>query len=195
MHLLAHWLDQHDGFAPVVARLQHAIEAYKNGHPDEDFALLHHREQTLRQRFQALFFAPLLGIETLTGFDTHEIRCGRSCGRGYHSATLTQFLGNWSHQCRRGAVTCVVAGNRGSDHLCRWAHDGVLGRKSMHQGKITMLGRIMAGSQAVISHDETGQAVYVAYYPPDLHLSQLILAYCERVALATGSDLFVIDRQ
>ena len=29
VHLLAHWLDQHDGFAPVVARLQHAIEAYK----------------------------------------------------------------------------------------------------------------------------------------------------------------------
>ena len=64
----------------------------------------------------------------------------------------------------------------------------------MHKGKITMRGRIMAGSQAVISHDETGQAVYVAYYPPDLHLSQVTLAYCEQVALATGSDLFVIDR-
>jgi hypothetical protein len=34
----------------------------------------------------------------------------------------------------------------------------------------------------------------VAYYPPDLHLSQLILAYCERVAVATGSELFVMDR-
>ena len=64
----------------------------------------------------------------------------------------------------------------------------------MHKGKITMRGRIMAGSQAVISHDATGQAVYVAYYPPDLHLSQLVLAYCQEVALATGSDLFVIDR-
>lgn len=64
----------------------------------------------------------------------------------------------------------------------------------MHKGKITMRGRIMAGSQAVISHDETGQAVFVAYYPPDMHLSQVILAYCEQVAEATGSDLFVIDR-
>jgi hypothetical protein len=26
----------------------------------------------------------------------------------------------------------------------------------MHKGKITMRGRIMAGSQAVISHDENG---------------------------------------
>jgi hypothetical protein len=67
-------------------------------------------------------------------------------------------------------------------------------RKAMHKGKITMRGRVMAGSQAVISHDETGQAVYVAYYPPDLHVSQLVLAYCQDVALATGSDLFVIDR-
>src|SRR6188508_157276 len=57
-----------------------------------------------------------------------------------------------------------------------------------------MRGRIMAGSQAVISHDENGQAVYVAYYPPDTHLSQIILAYCEGVAQASGSDLFVIDR-
>jgi hypothetical protein len=57
-----------------------------------------------------------------------------------------------------------------------------------------MRGRIMAGSQAVISHDENGQAVYVAYYPPDTHLSQVMLAYCEQVAEASGRDLFVIDR-
>jgi hypothetical protein len=66
--------------------------------------------------------------------------------------------------------------------------------RSMHKGKITRRGRIMAGSQAVIAHDETGQAVCVAYYPPDMHLSQVIVAYCQQVALATGSALFVIDR-
>ena len=27
-----------------------------------------------------------------------------------------------------------------------------------------------------------------------MHLSPLIVAYCEQVAMATGSDLFVIDR-
>ena len=67
-------------------------------------------------------------------------------------------------------------------------------RQPRHKGKITMRGRIMAGSQAVISHDETGQAVFVAYYPPDLHLSQAIVASCEQGAAATGSDVFVIDR-
>jgi hypothetical protein len=67
-------------------------------------------------------------------------------------------------------------------------------RVPMHKGKITMLGRIMAGSHAVIAHDETGQALFVAYYPPDIHLSQVIVAYCQQVGAATGSALFVIDR-
>src|SRR5439155_21471060 len=67
-------------------------------------------------------------------------------------------------------------------------------RRSMHKGKITMLGRIMAGSQAVIAHDEAGQAIFVAYHPPDIHLSRVILAYFQQVALVTGSTIFVIDR-
>lgn len=64
----------------------------------------------------------------------------------------------------------------------------------MHKGKITMLGRIMAGSQAVIAHDAAGQALFVEYHPPDIHLSQIIVAYCQKVALATGTAIFVIDR-
>jgi len=36
-------------------------------------------------------------------------------------------------------------------------------RRSMPKGKITMLGRLMAGSQAVMAHDDTGQAIFVAY--------------------------------
>ena len=66
VHLFAHWLDQQDAFGPVVAQLTQAVEAYKRAHPGDDFALLHHREQTLLRRFQALFFAPLLGIDRLT---------------------------------------------------------------------------------------------------------------------------------
>jgi len=67
-------------------------------------------------------------------------------------------------------------------------------RVSMHKGKITMLGRIMAGSQAVIAHNEAGHALFVAYCPPDIHVSQVIVAYCHQVAWATGTALFVIDR-
>ena len=39
-----------------------------------------------------------------------------------------------------------------------------------------------------------GQAVFVAYYPPDIHVSQVIVAYCQQVAWQPGASLFVIDR-
>jgi hypothetical protein len=64
----------------------------------------------------------------------------------------------------------------------------------MHKGKITMRGRIMAGSQAVIAHNDTGDAVFVAYHPPDIPMSRIIVAYGQKVMEATGSALFVIDR-
>ena len=57
-----------------------------------------------------------------------------------------------------------------------------------------MLGRSMAGSQAVIAHDEAGPALFVAYDPPAMPLSQVIVAYCQQVAEATGRALLVIDR-
>ena len=52
-------------------------------------------------------------------------------------------------------------------------------RVSMPQGTITLLGRSMAGSQAVIAQNAAGQARFGASYPPDLHVSQ--------VASITGS--------
>ena len=45
--LLAHWLAQPESGTPVVARLLPAIEAEKPPHPDDAFALLPPREQTL----------------------------------------------------------------------------------------------------------------------------------------------------
>jgi hypothetical protein len=195
VHLFAHWLDQHDGFGPVVAQLRQAIEAHKRAQPDDDFALLHHREQTLRRRFQALFFAPLLGIETLTGFDTHEHPLQTLLGRGYHSSALRQFLGQLERIAAAEALMpALVPDTVGQVTYVDGHMIAYWSRRSMHKGKITMLGRIMAGSQAVIAHNEAGQALFVAYYPPDIPLSQVIVEYCQKVALATESVLFVIDR-
>jgi hypothetical protein len=67
-------------------------------------------------------------------------------------------------------------------------------RVPMHKGKITMMGRIMAGSQAIITHAEAGHALFVASYPPDLHRSQVIVEYGQKVVEAIGTVLFVIDR-
>ena len=175
--------------------LQQAIHTYRTQHPDDAFPLLHHREQTLRRRFQALLFAPLLGIETLTAFDTHEHPLQTLLGRGYHSAPLTQFLGQLERIDAAGALLpALVPQQVGQIAYVDGHMIAYWSRVPMHKGKITMLGRIMAGSQAVITHDEAGQGLFVEYHPPDQHLSQFIVAYCQKVALATGLSVFVIDR-
>jgi len=195
VHLFTRWLDQREAFAPMVAGLKEAISNHQSSHPDEDFALLHHRDATLRRRFAALVLAPLLGIERLSAFDTQEHPLETLIGGSYQASTLSQFLGQL--ECVEAApwLMPILLPAQGGQLVYVDGHMiAYWSRKAMHKGKITMRGRIMAGSQAVISHGETGQAVYVAYYPPDMHLSQIILAYCEQVALVTGSDLFVIDR-
>jgi hypothetical protein len=195
VHLFAHWLDQHETWGPVVAQLTQAVAAHKHTHPGDDFALLHHRESTRGRRFQALFFAPLFGIDRLTAFDTHEHPLATLLGRGYHNSTLRQFLGQLERVGAAEALLPVlVPAQMGPSTSVDGPMIAYWSRMSMPKGKITMLGRIMAGSQAVIAHDETGQALFVAYSPPDIHLSQVIVAYCQRVALATGNSLFVIDR-
>jgi hypothetical protein len=66
---------------------------------------------------------------------------------------------------------------------------------SMHKGRITMPGRIMAGSNAVVTHNENGNAVYFDYYPPDIRLPRVIIAYCENLFSMTGIMIFIIDRE
>jgi hypothetical protein len=195
VHLFAHWLDQQEAFAPVVAQLQQAIEAYQPTHPDDDFALLPQREQTLVRRLQALFFAPLMGIDRLSEFDTREHPLQTLIGRGSQSSTLRQFLGQLERVDAAASLMSVLGADRvgpliyvDGPMLASWS------RRAMHKGKITMLGRIMAGSQGVIAHENTGQAICVAYSPPDIHVSHVIVAYCQHVAEATGSTLFVIAR-
>ena len=195
VHLFAHWLDQQGAFDPIVTQLKQAIHVYQQAYPDDDFALLHHRDETLRRRFQALFLAPLLGIDRLTEFDTHEHPLATLVGRSYQSSTLRQFLG---HLERIGAhealLPALVPAQTGHFTYIDGHMIAYWSRVAMHKGKIAMRGRIMAGSQALIAHNEAGQAVFVEYHPPDIHLSRVIETYCQQVVAATGSTLFVIDR-
>ena len=195
VHLFTGWLDQQNALEPVVAGLKEAVHAYQQTHPGEDFDLLHHRDATLKRRFEALLLAPLLGLERLSAFDTQEHPLETLIGHRYQSSTLSQFLGQLERIEAGPWLMPILIPTQGGKLVYVDGHMmAYWSRKSMHKGKITMRGRIMAGSQAVISHDERGQALYVAYYPPDMHLSQMILTYCERAAEASGSDLFVIDR-
>src|SRR6516162_11642376 len=195
VHLFVHWLDHQGLLDTVVEQLTQAVEAHKRAPPNDDFALLQHREQTLRRRLQALFLAPLFGIDRLTAFDTHEHPLPTLLGQGYHSSTLSQFLGQLERVgAAEALLPALVPAQAGQIIYVDGHMIAYWSRVPMHKGKITMLGRIMAGSHAVIAHDDTGQALFVAYYPPDIHLSQFIVDYCQKVALATGISVFVIDR-
>lgn len=67
-------------------------------------------------------------------------------------------------------------------------------RRSLHQGKSTLLGRILAGSHAISAHHAAGQALFVADHPPDRHLSPVMIAYCPKGVEATGITRCGIDR-
>jgi hypothetical protein len=195
VHLLAHGLAQHETLGPVVTQRTQAVEAPKPLHPGDDLALVHHRVSTLVRRLQALCVAPLCGIDRLPALDPHEPPLQTRLGRGYHSSTLRQFLGQLERiNASEALMPTRLAAQTGQmpsvdgHRIASWS------RVPMHTGTITMLGRIMAGSQAVMAHDDAGQALLVAYDPPDIHRSQVIMAYCQRMALATGNSLLVIDR-
>ncbi len=196
VHVFEAWIQQQGSLSAVIPLLQQAIHAYSTQHPKEDFPLLHHKEETLLLRLQALFYAPLFGIGKLTEFDVKEHPLATLQGRSYQSSTLSQFLGQLERIDAAQALTPALgpaqAGGIGyvDGHMIAfWT------RISMHKGKITMLGRIMAGSQAVIAHNESGQALFIEYYPPDIRLPHVIIDYCQKVASVTGITLFVIDRE
>ncbi len=129
-------------------------------------------------------------------------------GRSYQSSTLNQFLGQLERINAGDALLPVlVPKNSAADETSRRADEtgarlyldghmiGYWSRVSMHKGNITMLGRIMAGSQAIVSHNQEGQAVHVAYHPPDIRMPRCIVASCQHLAATTGIDVFVIDRE
>jgi len=195
VHLFAPWLDPHEVFGPVVIQLTHAIAAHKRAQPNDDCALVQHRDQTRRRRFQAWCFAPLLGIETLTGCDTPEHPLPTRRGRGAHRATWGQCLGQRERIDAAETLRPVLVPHQVGAIAYVDGHRIASGsRVPMHQGTSTMLGRIMAGSHAVIPHDEAGHALCVASHPPDIHLSQVLVDACPQVALATGLSVCVIDR-
>jgi len=196
VHVFACWMEDQPAFRDVSELLQGAIQDFVANHPNDSSPLLCHREETLIRLFKALFFAPLFGIGKLVEYDYKENALRTVIGRGYQSSTLNQYLAQLEH---------IDAGPRLMNALLPEKSNGICyidghmiafwSRTSMHKGKITMLGRIMAGSQAVVAHTEDGYAIWVEYVTPDTRLPQIILEYCDRIVSLTGIDLFVIDRE
>ena len=195
LQIFSIWLESQPLWEQIASDLSEQIDSYRQAHPEADFPLLHHSNETLIKRFQALFFAPLLGIKRLIEYDRCQHALKSIIGRSYQSSTLNQYFGQLE---RIGATIPVIASAVPADLGQLNYIDGHMiaywGKQSMHKGKITMLGRVMPGSQAVITHNENGQATFVDYYQPDIHLTKVIVDYCQRVSAQTNGQLFVIDR-
>ena len=195
-HLFAEWMESQDNFSPVLEQLRQSIEIWSNEHPGDAFPLLSHRDKTLLLRFKAIFYAPLLGINKLTEFD-YKGNCLESLiGRSYQSSTLTQYLGDLERiDAGQQLRNILIPENPGNICYIDGHMIAFWSSTSMHKGKITMLGRIMAGSQAMVAHDEHGRAFYVEYYPPDIRMPGIILEYCDQIVQNTGTKIFIIDRE
>ena len=196
VHLFSEWMEHHDKFSIVLPPLKQAINQWSDANPEASFPLLSHKDETLLLRFKALFYAPLMDIGKLTEFDYKEHCLSTLIGQSYQSSTLNQYLGQLE-RVEAGVALQKILVPEDLGEICYI--DGHMiafwSTKSMHKGKITMLGRIMAGSHAVVAHDENGQAIYVEYHPPDIRLPAIILEYCGYIVSTIGTSLFVIDRE
>jgi hypothetical protein len=196
LHLFAAWLESEGMTGRIVELLCHRIEQYRKEHPDADFPLLHHKKETLLRRFEALFHAPLLGIGKLSELDMREHALETLVGVSYHGSTLNQFLGQLERiDAAQALLPALLPAKRGGIGYVDGHMIAFWTSKPMHKGKITMLGRIMAGSQAVVAHNEDGRAVFVRFYPPDIRMPHFILQYCLEIMETTGIEVFVIDRE
>lgn len=196
LHFFDDWLEEREDLHELIITLKHAIEIYADSVPEDSFPLLKHGTETLTMRFKALLYAPLFGIGKLTEYDVKNHALKTIIGRGYQSSTLNQFLGQMERIDAAEALLPTLAQNR-CGSLCYIDGHMIAFWTSvcMHKGKITMLGRIMPGSNAVVGHDENGGAVFLEYYPPDVRLTATIIEYCEKVVDQTGIRHFVIDRE
>ncbi len=198
VHIFACWVEMQGLFPTVLELLKEAILLHMVNHPQDSFPLLNHQDETLLARFRALFFAPLFGVQKLIEYDVREHALETVIGRSYQSSTLNQFLGQLERIDAAPVLkNALISADENTGNIC--FIDGHMipfwSRLSMHKGKITMLGRIMAGSQAIVAHIETGHAVYFDYQPPDTRLPKMIIEFCAQIVTLTGIEIFVIDRE
>jgi cell division protein FtsB len=193
--LFSLWLQEESKQDSAVAEIKEVIAEYKENHPEEHFRLLNARSETIEKKWQALMLLPLLSIKKLSQLDYKAHNLKSVLGYTYGSSALTQFLGELE---RVGAesIKSDLANNVQGNYCYIDAHlMAFWSRVKMNKGYITMLGRIMPGSKAVLAHDEEGNAIGLEYYPPDRHLTHIVADYCSAIVATTGINCFIIDRE
>lgn len=196
IHLFADWMEGEERFSGVIGLFLSCVAIYREEHPNESFALLNHRAFTIEQRFKALFYAPLFSVKKLSELDVKEHPLQTLIGQDYHSSTLNQFLGHLERaNIGEQLMHFLAQGGNGQIGYIDGHMIPFWTSRSLHKGKITMLGRIMAGTNAVVAHDEKGNSLFGELYSPDFHMNEFILDYCQQIVSHTGIKLFVIDRE
>ena len=196
VHIFDDWMETDGRFCEVSMLLEERVDVFRSENPEESFPLLRHRPETLLTRFKALFYAPLLDVKKLTEYDYKEHPLETVVGKKFQSSTLSQYLG----QLERIDVGDALMPALLPEDTGKFSYiDGHMvpfwTSASMHKGKMTMLGRIMPGSQAIAVQNENGESLFFDYFFPDVRMPRVIVEYCERVEKATGVSTFVIDRE
>jgi hypothetical protein len=193
--LFARWLEETGRLVPVFARLHEIIEQYRAEHWQEEFRLLHAGLETIELKWEALLLLPLLGIKKLSEIDYMAPNLPTVLGYRYGSSTLTQYLGELEKVGAAEIKTELAVEARGQFCYIDGHMVPFWTRVKMHKGKITMMGRIMAGTKAVVAHDGNGQAINFECYPPDSHLNRVIEKQCTAIETDMGITRFIIDRE
>lgn len=195
VELFGRWLQETKRHEPVLTKIEQIIESHTENHPQEQFRLLKSRSETIAKKWEMLALLPLFEIKKLSELDYKAHDITDTMGNSYGSSTLTQFLGELE-RVGAAAVKTELATVASGQYCYIDAHLAAFwSTVKMHKGHITMLGRIMAGSKAVLAHDESGHAIGLEYYPPDKHLTQVLIDYCAEIAATTGITRFIIDRE
>lgn len=196
VHIFEDWMETEGRFCEVSALLQEKVAAWGSENPDASFPLLRHRPETLLTRFKALVYAPLFDIKKLTEYDCKGHSLVTVIGKGFQSSTLNQYLAQLERIDAGDALAPALLPEKSSNFNYVDGHMSPFWTSaSMHKGKMTMLGRIMPGSQAIAIQNENGESLYFEYFTPDVRMPSMIVEYCERAVEATGVSTFVIDRE
>ena len=157
--LFANWLEASGRLAAVFARLHQIIEQYRAEHQQAAFRLLHARRETIEQKWQALQLLPLLKIKKLSEIAYLAPNLPAVLGYSYGSSTLTQYLGELERVGAAELKAELAAAASGSFAYVDGHMLAFWSRRKLHKGKITMLGRVMAGTKMVLAQDEHGHVI------------------------------------
>ena len=196
VQLFSMLLDENEKYKEPLNAIKAAIKVYQQVDSEEDFRLLHSREETISKKWKALTLLSLLGINRLSQLDYQEHELLSVLDFHYSYSTLSQFLGELERIDAGYFLNLALSIDAKGEYCYIDTHKiAYYSRKRMHKGMVTNKGKVMAGSCALIAHDQNAQAIAVEYHPPDTHMSQVIEEFCAGIVEVTGISNFVIDRE